>query len=342
MTTMRDIARHAGVSVGTVSNFFNSPETVSEKTRKQVSDAIETLDFHPHAAARSLKSNRTRRIGIVPVISVESNRSLHAEDSAFLEFLSGINTALAEEGFDLLLSAATSKVKETEIYQRLIGEHQVDAMILLGMQKHDKRVKLLDSLNFPFVTFGQCGNDEKYSSVDIDGSSGIIEAMDHLVALGHQRIAFIHPPKTYSMTEQRLNGFWEAAKQHGLNPEPGYVMEGAFSIESGQAITEKLLALPNPPTAILTPNDISAFGALNAIKMKKLNPGKDISVIGFDNIPSSAFWQPSLTTISQPLREIGNECGILAVEKAKGKNNLKSIVFSTHLVIRDSTGRLDP
>jgi DNA-binding LacI/PurR family transcriptional regulator len=139
MTTIRDIARQAKVSLGTVSNYLNNPEIVAEDTRLAIQQTIGALGYHPRAAARSLKSKLTRRIGLVPLISLEDNCSPDPGDTAFLEFLSAVNTAAAENGYDLLLSATTSALDELKIYERLIGEGQVDGLILMGMRSNDLR-----------------------------------------------------------------------------------------------------------------------------------------------------------------------------------------------------------
>ena len=207
MPTMRDIAKTAGVAIGTVSNYFNNSDLLAEDTRKSIQKAIQELDYHPNAAARSLKTNTTRRIGLVPLISLEDNRSPDPGDYAFLEFLSGVNTGLAELGYDLLLSAATGPTKELGIYKRLIREHQVDGLILMGLRDNDERVRFLLDLKAPFVTYGRNKSDQDYAYVDVDGAAGLIAAVNYLVGLGHSRIAYITPPAGLALSAQRWEGF---------------------------------------------------------------------------------------------------------------------------------------
>jgi len=338
MTTMRDIAKAAGVSLGTVSNYFNNPEMVAEETSDAIRDAIKKLDYHPHAAARSLKTNQTRRIGMVPLISLEANYSVDPGDYAFLEFLSGVNTGLAELGYDLLLSVATSPSKEIGIYERLVGERQVDGLILMGMHSNDNRVKLLLEMDFPFITFGQTRLSQSHAYVDVDGGKGLSVAVNHLVSLGHQRIAYITPPPDFTLAEQRWEGFATAMNENHLPIVEEYIEPGGFSERSGQAAMHILLDLPQPPTAVLTANDLCAFGAMRALTTRGYKPGKDISVIGFDNIGYSAHWQPPLTTIAQPLREIGCQCANLVVGIATGKEKLPQNLIAPRFVERESTG----
>ncbi len=338
MTTMRDIAKVAGVSLGTVSNYFNNPDMVAEETCTAIRKAIKQLDYHPHAAARSLKTNQTRRIGMVPLISLEANYSLEPGDYAFLEFLSGVNTGLAELGYDLLLSAATSSSKEASIYERLVGERQVDGLILMGMRSQDERVQLLKEMDFPFITFGQTHSLSQHAFVDVDGAAGLTMAIDYLVRLGHRRIAYITPPADFMLAEQRWEGFASAMRENQLPILDEYIEQGGFSERSGQVAMHILLDLPQPPTAVLTANDLCAFGAMRALQSRGFKAGKDVSIIGFDNIGSSAHWQPPLTTIAQPLREIGLQCANLVVAMATGKEILPQKTIAPYLVERQSTG----
>jgi len=340
MTTIRDIARKANVSIGTISNYLNNPEVVAEDTRQVIRKTIEELGYHPSAAARSLKSRLTRRLGLVPLISVEDNHSLDPGDIAFLEFLSAVNTAAAENGYDLLLSAATRARQELKIYERLVGEMQVDGLILMGMRADDPRVHLLQKRGFPFVTYGQTAASEPYAFVDVDGAAGVRQAIRHLVDFGHRRIAYLRPPEGLMLAEQRWRGVVEAFQEHQLDLVEDYLVPGGFNERSGQVAMHLLLDLPHPPTAVICPNDLAAFGALHALQVRGLRAGVDVSVVGFDDIQQAAHWQPSLTTIAQPFREIGFETVriLLAVVCGNGGTPPPQLFIEPRLVVRQSTG----
>ena len=338
MPTMRDIAQTAKVSLGTVSNYFNNPDRVAEETRQAIAHAIKELDYHPHAAARSLKTNTTRRIGMVPLISLEDNYSLTPGDYAFLEFLSGVNTGSAELGYDLLLSTAIEPGSELSIYERLVRERQVDGLILMGLQDNDPRVRFLLELNTPFITYGRSNMDLEYAYVDVDGAAGLELAVDHLTALGHTRIAYITPPPALALTEQRWRGFVHGMQKHGLPLQPELIQPGGFTETQGQAAMQRLLELVQPPTAVLTANDLCAFGAIGALQARGLRAGADVSVIGFDNITLSAHWQPPLTTIAQPFRQIGIQCASSLVQMISGRDDLPQINTAPYLVERATTG----
>jgi DNA-binding LacI/PurR family transcriptional regulator len=341
MTTIRDIANAASVSIGTVSNYLNDPKLVAEETSERIRSKIKELNYHPRAAARSLKSQRTYRIGLVPIISPEDNRSPDPGDNAFLELLSGLNTIAAENGYDLLISGATNNIQELKTYERLIGEGQVDGLILMGIRSQDERLQFLINMNFPFVAYGRSDVSLDYPFVDIDGAAGISIAIHYLTELGHKKIAYITPPEGLMCTRQRWEGYVQGMEESQLPIHQDYVLEGGFNERAGQVSTHLLLDLPEPPTAILTANDICAFGAMRALQTRGLQVGKDVSVIGFDDISLSDHWRPTLTTISQPFRKIGFSLMQSLISVISGVNALPQTMLEPRLVIRQSTGSVN-
>ena len=339
MTTIRDIAQAAGVSIGTVSNVLNDPGLVAEGTREVIQRKIQELDYHPRAAARSLKSRQTRRIGLVPVISPEDNHSPDPGDAAFLEFLAGLNTVAAESGYDILISAAVTARQELAIYERLIGEAQVDGLILMGMRPQDERLRFVTERGFPCVAYGRADSQRPYAYVDVDGEAGIAAAVHHLAELGHRRIAYITPPEGLMCTRQRWAGFERGMQAASLPIDPDYILEGGFNERSGQICTHLLMDLPQPPTAILTANDACAFGAMRVLQIRGLQTGKDVSVIGFDDVSLATHWHPSLTTIAQPFRKIGFTVMQSLFAILAQKETLPQTVIEPHLIVRQSTGR---
>ena len=341
MTTIRDIASAAGVSIGTVSNYLNDPQLLAEETRKKIHGKIQELDYHPSAAARSLKSRQTLRIGLVPIIHPEDYRSTDPGDNAFLELLAGLNSIAAENGYAVLISAAPNYAQELKTYERLIGEGQVDGVVLMGIRSQDERLKLLTSRHFPFVAFGQSDISNDYPYVDVDGAAGMQMAIRYLVELGHQKIAYITPPEGLMCTRQRWEGYVRGMEESHLELLKDYVIEGGFSEKGGQISTDLLMDLPEPPTAIITANDICAFGVMRTLQIRGLQVGKDISVIGFDDIILADHWQPSLTTIAQPFRKIGFELMQSLFSVISGENLLPQTMVEPKLVLRQSTGLLN-
>lgn len=339
MPTIRDIAQAAGVSIGTVSNFLNDPALVAEDTRERIERVIRELDYHPKAAARSLKSRATRRIGLVPIVSPDDNRSADPGDNAFLELLAGINTVAAEKGFDVLISAATEVGEELDTYKRVVGEAQVDGLMVMGIRPQDERLRFLRSKRFPFVAFGRSDLLVPYAYVDVDGAASIAAAIDHLAALGHRRVAYITPSPSLMCTRQRWEGFERGMERNELSIEDAYLIPGDFGERSGVAGVERLMALPDPPTAILTSNDVCAFGAMRALQAQGLRVGEDVSVVGFDDISLADHWQPPLTTIAQPFRAIGFLLMQALLSVLAGEHANPQRIVDAKLVVRASTGK---
>ena len=347
MATICDLARAAGVSVGTISNYLNDPDVVADDTRAKIRSKIAELGYHPRAAARSLKSRRTARIGLVPVVSPEENRSLEPGDAAFLEFLAGLNTLAAEHRYGLLIAAAATPASELEIYERLVGEGQVDGIAVLGVRPGDERIAFLLRSDFPFVTFGRSDlarpdGSLVHSFVDVDGGAGVRLAVDHLVGLGHRRIAYVAPPAGLICTRQRWDGFIGAMGDHGLTIRDAYVVPGGFHEGDGQRAAVELMGLAEPPTAIIAANDSCAFGVMTTLQQSGVEVGREVSVVGFDDISLARHWNPPLTTIVQPFRRIGMEVMesllILMAPRSRRSVLLPQVLIRPELAVRGSSG----
>ena len=337
MPTIRDIAKKAGVSVGTISNYLNNPELLADSTRERIQSAIDQLGYYPKAAARTLKSRSSKRVGIVP----DSPSDVHSEgdpgDAAFQEFLSAVNLVAAKRDFSLLLQASIDGQGELDIYRKLAGEGQVDGMLLLGTTPNDARIRFLMEKEFPFISFGRTDIPGHNSWVDVDGNFGMQLAVDHLVSLGHHRIAWIPTPGVLFCHQDRLSGFRQALQKHGLEDNLLYKVPGGFREVHGQVAMHLLLDLPVPPTAVITANDFAAFGAMNAISQRGLTVGKDISVVGFDDIRMAAHWTPSLTTVKQSMRQAGVASMELLIDTIQGRPVTSHLIKPT-LVARRSSG----
>jgi DNA-binding LacI/PurR family transcriptional regulator len=338
MTTIRDIARQAGVSVGTVSNYLNSPDKVSKKSQEAIRKAIDELGYHPRAAAQSLKSNQTHRIGLVPLISPQENRSMEPSDNAFLEFLAAINTTAAENGYGVLLHTATSREGELQIYRQLVGGKQVDGLVLMGTRLLDKRIDFLIEQSFPFITFGRSKRSAEHPFVDVDGAKGMADVVRHLFKLGHRRIGYITPPDDLMCSAQRWEGFTTAMAETSLDVDDELITKGGFTEKSGQVAMHLLLDTVEPPTAVIAANDLCAIGAMRALQMRGLIPGKSVSVVGFDDIRLASQWHPSLTSVSQPFRRLGFIATQALIDMIAGNETEQQVILEPKLVTRGSSG----
>lgn len=337
--TIKDVARRAGVSVGTVSHVLNGTAPVREATRRRVLQAIRELDYHPTAAARSLKNRRTGVIGIVRALEGEQRAGFEASDQVFLEFLAGVQDEAMAQDVGLLLLASPPGEAEQQVYERLVRSRQVDGFILMGTRVYDRRIAYLLEQDFPFVAFGRSPSLAAFPYVDMDGRQGIADAVAHLASLGHRRIAYIEPPDRLACTHDRRAGFREAMAAHGLTVDESLVLPGDFTPESGQENMVRLLERADPPTAVLTPNDLAAIGAIRVARARGLAVGRDVSIVGFDDIPLAAHWQPPLTTIHQPTRQIGAQvCRMLLALLSGEPVEALQVVLQPELRVRNSTG----
>ncbi len=304
MTTIRDVARSANVSVGTVSNVLNDSPLVKDETRQRVLAAIEKLNFHPAAAARSLSTNRTNTIGMVRT-ELRPHHTKIEFDPVVQDLINGVTTEAIDSGIGLTFWTIPVGTKEMALYRRLIAARQVDGMILFAPREHDPRIAYMQEHEFPFVVFGRNTSQHNFHWIDVDGAYGVRLAVQHLADLGHRRIGYIAPPSEQSLAEQRWVGFVQGMTEHNLPIDDELVFEGDFTERTGQLGTHQLLNQPNPPTAIICNNDRMAFGAMREIQSRGLTVGDDISVVGFDDIPLSRYSHPALTTIQQPVQAIG-------------------------------------
>jgi LacI family transcriptional regulator len=322
------------VSRTTVSFVLNDVPGVkiTEETRQRVLQAARELNYYPTAAARSLASGKTKRIGLV---LGEGQKRLSAD--AFLPaFLQGITASVHRRGYLLVLQMAED-VPSHEAYARLIREQQVDGLILSGPRSDDPLLPELAEDEFPLILHGRLGNCIM-PCVDVDNEAGAFQAVQHLIGLGHRRIGFVsNAPLSYSGAQERFGGYKQALAEHSLPLEEELVRTAAFMPEAGQAAMEELLALPERPTAVFAASDVVAIGVMSAIQSGGLEIPEDIAVVGFDDIFLAAHTRPPLTTVRVPAYGLGWTAAELLISLIEGED-ASSVTLETELVIRDTCG----
>jgi LacI family transcriptional regulator len=339
MTTIRDVAKQARVSVGTVSNVLNDSPGVRDETRQRVLSAIENLNYYPVAAARSLSTQRNNTIGLIRT-ELRPITSQIASDPFVLDLIEGITSAAIENSTGLTFWTTAVGPEEVTLYERLVMGRQVDGFILFAVRKNDPRIAYLKQMNFPFAVFGHDGTEDETNWIDVDGAVGIELAVEHLVELGHKRIGYISPPTEQYLTHHRWSGFEAGMKKHRLAIDPSLIFEGDFSEHSGQLGAHYLLDQNDPPTAIICNNDRMAFGAMRAVQARNLIVGKDVSLVGFDDLTQARYTHPPLTTIRQPVHEIGRMLFDLLqnVINQEATEHLSRKLIIPELQVRQSTG----
>jgi LacI family transcriptional regulator len=333
--TLKDIAAEVGYSVTTVSRALNDYNDVSEATKQIIKRVAQEMGYHPHVIAQSLQSRRTNTVGfIVPATE------RYLSDPYFLELLAGIGDGAASYAFDLLVSTCKPMdAQEHLAYERMVRGRRVDGIIVARTRRDDERIAYLVSEGFPLIAFGRTNSELDFPYLDIDGEKGIFEAVEHLIGLGHRRIGFITPSMYLMFAEHRLTGYKQALRSNGLEFDVALTIEGNLTQSGGHQRMEQLLDLENPPTAVVAGNDLMAFGAMEAAQERGLAVGHDIAVIGFDDVPLAAHFHPSLTTVRQPIYDIGKMLSQRLVKIIKGKKlDPHQILLQPELVIRESSG----
>jgi DNA-binding LacI/PurR family transcriptional regulator len=333
--TRDDVARLAGVSPATVSYVINDgPRPVSEETRAKVLQAIEQLGYQPNVMAQSLRRQRTNTVGLV-FTTIER----HLTHPYFVDLLTSVGEECAKHSFDLLLSPCTDRALEQSIYERMVGGRRVDGIIFTGARHDDPRIPYLKEQACPFVILGRPEDGEDACYVDVDGTQGIDEAVQHLIDLGWQRIAFIGLSTELICAGDRLAGYRRALERNGLAYDPALVANMRTTEAGGHEAMTLFLALDEPPDAVLACSDELALGAMNAAQEQGLVVGQDIGVIGFDDIPSAPYCRPPLTTIRQPMYDIGSQLCRMLIQIVEGKEpEERQVVLPPILVVRESCG----
>lgn len=326
---MSDVAKLANVSTSTVSRVIRQPELVNKKTKEKVMGVIKELNYQPHMIARQFRTMETKTI-LVVVPDITS--------AFFSEVLRGIEHEAVLNGYQVLLGDTENDIeREKEFIDRLF-QKQVDGMLLLTARIDMKKLEQISN-QFPIVLACEYMDGLDLPTVSIDNISSARKATEHLIQLGHTKIAHITGPINVILSRDRLRGYQQALFSHDINIDSAFIQEGDFSLLSGYNQMIKLLALEDPPTAVFVFNDEMAIGAIKAAKDSGKRIPEDIAVVGFDNINISTIIEPSLTTIDQPKYDIGKKAMNLLLKIIKGERlEKRKLVLNDELIIRESCG----
>ncbi|MCX8959196.1 DNA-binding transcriptional regulator CytR [Erwinia psidii] len=327
--TMRDVAEKAGVSTATVSRTLMNPDKVSASTRKKVEAAVIAVGYSPHSMTRNARRNESRVVlVIVPDIC----------DPFFSEIIRGIELVAAERGYLVLIGDCAHQRPHEHAFLNLMTSRQIDGVIILGSQlPFESSVEARQNMP-PMVMAHEFAPELELPSVHIDNLTAAFEAVNHLLKLGHSRIACIAGPHHMPLCHYRLQGYIQALQRHGIALEPRYIVRGDFTFDAGSTAMKQLMALPAPPDALFCHSDIMALGAMSQAKNMGLRVPQDLSLIGFDDIELSRYSDPQLTTIVQPRFNIGREAMNLLLEQLQGKMvSTGSRLLDFELKVRGST-----
>jgi LacI family transcriptional regulator len=328
--TIREIADLAGVSIATVSRVLNGREDVADETRALVRRVVEEHGYTASRSARGLSAGRTGLVGVlVPLVY----------PVYFSQILSGAAEALYERDMRLLLSPTEHQHdREVSLIDRLVHGETDGALVVLPEESSDELERLLDD-GYRFVVVDpRLRLDDRIPSVSAAHTSGADQAMRHLLGLGHRRIATITGPRGWVATEDRRRGYQAALAAAGILPDPALEAHADFEIGGGRDAARRLLDLTDPPTAIFAFNDNLAIGAIQAARSRGLRVPEDLSVVGFDDVEHATVVTPTLTTVRQPLAEMGRTAVSLLMRLLERQRfETLHVELGTRLVVREST-----
>jgi len=332
MATIRDVARESGVSVATVSYVLNNgPRAVSPAARQRVTEAMARLNYHPNSVARSLVRRRTHCLGVL-LGAVEPEV---VTNNYYAGVLSGIFAQARASGYDLRI--LTSHYVEAGEEHHLRAQQLDGAIVLVPLQGNDIASRL-DAVGVPAVVVGASLGSQQPLTVDVDNALGTRLAMEHLLALGHRRIVYLMGSPQQSSVQQRRCAFEAILREWGIAPETQLTIGGDFNSAVAYAEIVRCLAQPQPPTAVFAGNDDLALQALKAAHALGLHVPQDLSIIGYDDSVLGPYLTPPLTTVRQPMRQIGEAAVRKLVKQIKGEKLTECVqLFTPELIVRGST-----
>lgn len=326
---IKDVALEARVSTATVSHVINGTKYVSDETRQRVEKAVEKLNFYPNAHARTLALGRSNIIGLL--ISDINN-------PFFPEIVKSIEASAFDHGYNVILFNTNYDVRRSADYVRRLIELKVAGVALMTAELDPALIKELESKEVR-VVFNDLGIvSEHMSNIVLDYSTGIEEAVRHLVSLGHERIAHIAGSSRIRSGNIRREAFLDAMNRHLPNVKDPIIFEGDFRFEGGRLAATEILNLKKIPTAVVVANDMMALGAMQEFKAAGMKIPQDISIIGFDDIAFASLCEPPLTTVCSPRVEIGRRA-IEALTTIIENPNQRGVEINipTYLITRKST-----
>jgi LacI family transcriptional regulator len=327
--TIKDVAREAGVSYSTVSRVINGYEHIKPDKRERVLAVMERLGYQVNLQARSLVMGRSNLVGMI----------VHDLGNPYTaQIVQAIDQALGRAEYNLVLyTTHQDKAKEADFVGNFT-QRMVDGLLLLIPLEPESYLYKLRERAFPHIVIADTEKLDPLSPmVGVTNWQGAYEATRYLIGLGHQRIGFISGHPAFLSAVERLDAYKAALADHGLPFDPDLVRPGAYLYRPGYEATNELLRLPNPPTAIFAANDLTAQGVYDAARALERRIPEQLSVIGYDDIPQAAYLHPPLTTVRQPLLEMGGAAAGLLLDLIDNPGQSPpSVLFEAALIVRES------
>jgi len=332
MATLKDVAREADVSVSTVSRVFNNPEKVRPGTRKAVRDAAEALGYTPSRVARRLrlKNGKANMIGLViPDI----------QNPFFADITRGVEDVARDNDYALILSNSDEDPDKQRLAVNTLKTESVDGVIVPPVSANDPEIHRLMESDIAVVCVDRRIENAHVDTIVSDNRRGAYKGVTHLIDLGHDRIGFIGGIPRISTSTERREGYEEALRAHDIPVDPALIKEGDSRRERGTYLTNDILDLDNPPTAIFTGNNLTTLGALSAIHVRGLRIPEDVAIVGYDDIPWPMALNPPPTVVDQPGYEMGRRAARILLERLTNPDRAPTTVtLQPKFVVRQSCG----
>lgn len=329
--SIHEVARRAKVSIATVSRTINGVPTVTPQLSRRVWKVVEELGYYPNTQARSLVSGRSRIFGLI--VSEITN-------PFFPEIVQGFEDIAVQHNYEILTTSTVHDPKRMALSVRRMIERRVEGVAIVTFGMEEELFDDLKSRQVPLVFIDVAPPLPRMSNIRIDYVHGIRQAVQHLAALRHDRIAFVSGPLVLKTAVARQHAFLQAMEEIGLPVDTKYDIEGNHTMEGGIEALKRLLALPKPPTAIICSNDMTAIGVMRQSYEEGIEVPRDLSVIGFDDIRLAQFTIPPLTTVKMSQTEIARlafHALLSEVQRKMPVPNGSDYILRTSLVLRDST-----
>jgi len=332
LPTIVDIAQQLGISKSTVSRALTGHPNVNSKTRQRVLDLAEQLDYQRNQLAISLLTSQTRTIGII----VPEFLSFF-----FPKVIIGAQEVLAEAGYNVVICHSNESYETEVTNARALMASRVDGLLVSHTKdtRNFDHFRIFQRKGIPVVFFNRVCEDMSVSKVTVDDYEGAFRAVEHLIQTGRRRIAHLAGPDSLPNSRHRLNGYRDALRHYQIPEEAELVISYDLTLEKANIYVNHLLNLPQPPDALFAVNDPTAIEALKVIKGRGLRIPDDIAIVGFSNDPASALVEPGLTTVAQPVSEIGQQSARLLLRQLATEAGAEpeTVVLPTELIVRSST-----
>jgi len=328
--TIREVAKLANVSPSTVSRVIADNPKISDATKQKVYKAMKEINYHPNAIARSLVSKTTKTIGL---ILPNTDEDLFV-NPFFIQIMRGISHYAQKKGYYIMYTYSSNEDQEVEYIASLMNSRRVDGIILPVVRKNDKCIEYLKQEDFPFVVIGKPEDTEGLLWVDNDNFHAMYSVVNYLIQKGERKIAFIGGSPTLNVTINRLEGYKKAMENIGMKIDENMIQVAEFTENSGYDAMKRILK-KSSPTAVVTTDDLIAFGASKAINEV---PESHISIVGFNNTPLTAYRNPALSSVDINSEELGYFAVKLLINKLENeKEYLTNYIIDTKLIEREST-----